>query len=74
LSSIFSLSFHFSTDLSVIFSLSFHFSTDLSVIFAKSFHYFLPYFSYLFTIFSCIFQICWLFSSIISISFQNFLP
>jgi hypothetical protein len=43
LSSIFSISFHYSTYFSSIFFISFHYSTCLSSIFFISFHNFLPY-------------------------------
>jgi hypothetical protein len=38
-SSVFSVSFHYSTDFSSIISISFHYSTYFSSIFSKSIHY-----------------------------------
>jgi hypothetical protein len=56
-SSIFSVSFHYSTYFSSILSISYYYSTCLSSMFSKSFHYstyFLPYFPYHFTILLCL--------------------
>ena len=79
-SSVFSISFHYSTYFSFVFSKSFHFSTCLSSVFSKSFHnstdissllfisfHYSTYFS---SIFSKSFHYSTYFSSIISISFH----
>ena len=75
-SSVFSISFHYSTYFSSIISLSFHYSTWVSSIFFISFHYSILSISYYYStcLSSILFHISTYFSSIFSISFHSFLP